>query len=132
MLTMTTPPNDPPKTDQAQQLDEHWLALLARSGADSGWKEALPTAASAEFLSKLRPVRAGDGQGASEASQKSALLFAKLTQAGASKDEAAAEVQTQSLAQALSRRRVRLEAQVPKADEALFTKLQHRLSVSKG
>jgi hypothetical protein len=131
MVTMTTTPNDPQKTDQAQQLDEHWLALLARSGSESGGTETLPTAASTEFLSKLRPVRASDGQGASEASQKSALLFAKLTQAGASKDEAAAEVQTQSLAQALQRRRVRLEAQVPRADETLFAKLQQRLSASK-
>jgi hypothetical protein len=132
MVTMTNTPNDSPKTAQAQQLDEHWLGLLASSGSGSGAEAPLSTAAAAEFLSKLRPVRAGDAPGSNAAVQKSALLFAKLTQAGASKDEAAAEVQTQFLAQALRRRRVRMEAQVPKADETLFAKLQQRLSASKG
>jgi hypothetical protein len=51
-----------------------------------------------------------------------------LVQAGASSAEATAEIEVQSLAKALSQRRVKLEAQVPKADEALFAQLQKRLT----
>lgn len=128
---MTTKPDNAPKSDQMQHLDEHWLALLASSGTGSSAASPLSTAAAAEFLSKLRPVRADDVPGSISAAQKSARLFAKLTQTSTSKGETAAEVQTQFLAQALSRRRVRLEAQVPKADETLFAKLQQRLSANK-
>lgn len=125
---MTTTPDEPQKTARAQQLDEHWLAMLARSGSRSQTADPSSTAASAEFLSRLRPLKAEEAQGSNKGALQSAQLFAKLTQAGASKDEVAAEVQAQSLAQALMRRRVRLEAQVPKADDTLFAKLQKRLS----
>jgi hypothetical protein len=120
---MSPKPNASPTSPANQSADERWLGLLAQSAP----AQASLTAASHAFLSKLKPVDPRDA-GNRAAIGPSAQLFAKLVQAGASKDEAAAEVEAQSLAKALSRRRVKMEAQVPQADEALFAKLQKRLS----
>jgi len=126
MNTMRTPNNTPESSEATPNPDEHWLGLLAKSVQ----KPATTNAASAAFLSKLKRVTPADAKPNSPAAHPISQRFAQLVQAGVSRDEAAAEIETHSLAKALSQRRVKMEAQVPKADEVLFAKLQQRLSDS--
>ena len=122
---MTSKDDTSQKTAATQTPDERWLDLLAQSGQT---KTSTP-GASPSFLSKLKRVDTGTSQqGNAGSGQPASQLFARLVQAGASSAEATAEIEVQSLAKALSQRRVKLEAQVPKADEALFAQLQKRLT----
>jgi hypothetical protein len=125
MMTMSTQHIHLASSSASQSPDEHWLGLLARSGQTP----VADSAAAHSFLSKLKRIEPTDGHRANPAAAvPTTQLFARLVQAGASTDEAAAEIEARSLAKALSDRRVKMEAKVPKADEALFSQLQRRLS----